>query len=170
MSVTNPSPLGLVRSFASLSLLVLILVTSAGNWLFPRQPTVDPKAFANLETVTEQLKRVADNMENTAQTTTQMVDRLGEQWDVRQGQDNKTYENLLKQYGYDVDLSVAPQPNGGLYPATDHIRSEHLPPGAGGSGQAEHLQSPSQSQPGAANSGLTPVDRFKPRVATQQPG
>ncbi|WP_228493070.1 hypothetical protein, partial [Pseudomonas aeruginosa] len=86
------------------------------------------EAVNGIQRVTNQLQRVADNMENNSNATAALTQTLARQLEQRTEEDNSGYAKLLEKYGVDVNLSSIPDPSG-LQRQPQTVRDQLNPPG-----------------------------------------
>lgn len=95
------------RSIVTILLLLLILATSVGGWLFPTQktPTIDQETINVLKDVSVQLQKAVKNFEEQGKSTMELNALLSRQLNQAEINRNESYKLLMEKYGVEVPSS-----------------------------------------------------------------
>lgn len=160
------------KSYALFILLLLILAVGLANQFWPRTPTISNEAIQGIQKATEQLERVADNVERSTLAMTDLNKALVVQMRNRTSTDDTGYDKLLQEYGINVQ-SVGPLSGAGLSSGLQQryqdIGSGYVSASSGTTNSAGQLQKPSEgsasridgsaagtTQPSSGNAGKPP--------------
>lgn len=146
--------------------LILILAVVAWQAIVPRNPTISVEAVNGIQRVTNQLQRVADNMENNSNATAALTQTLARQLEQRTEEDNSGYAKLLEKYGVDVNLSSIPDPSG-LQRQPQTVRDQLNPPGSSGASKDQHVPEAGPGGSGKADPSAPSTQKSPRGDATQ---
>lgn len=126
-----------LRVFATGALLLAILVSAVGGWLYPKQPPITSETLKTLQGVSDQIKLTAELLNKQSVETSKLNSQLKIQLEEMERVRNENYKELLDKYGIGetpIDPSTIdyrrfiddPSAIDGLFKENNYPGSQHL--------------------------------------------